>query len=73
MMTNSIWPAVAVHGGFHLSVFIIVGWVTPLPSTYGTYLSVFGGTLLAAAAVLAFWAVHTGHVAWRAAPSGARA
>lgn len=54
LATGSVWPAVAVHGGFHLSVYAAGLWVTPSPATYGIYLALFGGTLLTAGAALAF-------------------
>jgi membrane protease YdiL (CAAX protease family) len=62
LTSGSLWPAVAVHGGFHVSVWVGGLWVAARPQTYGTYLSVFGGTLLATAAALTVWAVRTGRL-----------
>ncbi|GAB7046211.1 hypothetical protein JCM9534A_13370 [Catenuloplanes indicus JCM 9534] len=55
LRTGSVWPAVAVHGGFHVSWWVAALWVTPRPETYGAYLAVVGGVLLVvglAAAIL---------------------
>ncbi|GAA0241786.1 hypothetical protein GCM10009539_28990 [Cryptosporangium japonicum] len=51
LASGSLWPAVAVHGGFHTSVYVLGGWVSPTPDSY----AIFGATLLAAAAGVAGW------------------
>lgn len=53
LSTGSVWPAVAVHGGFHLSMWVAFGFIRPDAAHYSAFVSVFGGTLLLAAAALA--------------------
>lgn len=48
LRTGSVWPAVAVHGGFHVSWWVASLWVTPRPETLGAYFAVAGGVLVAA-------------------------
>jgi hypothetical protein len=48
-----VWPAVAVHGGFHVSTYAAGWWVAPSPGTYGAYLALTGGALLVVGGVLA--------------------
>ncbi|MDP9793463.1 apolipoprotein N-acyltransferase [Catenuloplanes nepalensis] len=57
LRTGSVWPAVAVHGGFHVSWWVAGLWVTPRPETYGAYLAVVGGVLLAVGLAAAVWVV----------------
>ena len=57
LWTGSVWPAVAVHGGFHLSWWVASRWVTPRPESYGAYLAVTGTVLLAVGLAAAWWAV----------------
>jgi membrane protease YdiL (CAAX protease family) len=58
MTTDSLWPAVAVHGGFHTTVYVLGGWVTPSPDSYG----LFGATLCAVAAAVTIRAGVTGRL-----------
>ena len=51
LRTGSVWPAVAVHAGFHVSFWAAGAWVHPAQDTYGAYLAVMGGVMLAAAAL----------------------
>ncbi len=51
LRTGSIWPAVAVHGGFHVTWFVSGLWFTPRPEVYGAYLVVVGGVFLLAGLV----------------------
>jgi uncharacterized protein len=48
LRTGSVWPAVAVHGGFHVSWWVASLWVAPRPETLGAYFAVAGGVLVAA-------------------------
>jgi membrane protease YdiL (CAAX protease family) len=50
---GSVWPAVAVHGGFHVTNFVVTLFVTPAQEKYGLYLAVVGGVLLVSAAIMA--------------------
>ncbi|MDR7320282.1 MULTISPECIES: CPBP family intramembrane glutamic endopeptidase [Catenuloplanes] len=47
LRTGSVWPAVAVHGGFHVSWWVAGQWVAPRPEAYGGYLAVAGTVLVA--------------------------
>ncbi len=69
LATGSVWPAVAVHGGFHVSYFVAGVWVAPAPETYGTYLTVFGIVMLATGVIVA----GAGHRAARPTESAERA
>lgn len=62
LMTGSLWPAVAVHGGFHVSMYVANGFVRPHEARYGAFLCVYGGTLLLTAALLTVWAARTGRL-----------
>ena len=53
LRADAVWPAVAVHGGFHVTNFAVTLFVTPSRETYGTYLAVIGGVLLVTAGIMA--------------------
>ncbi|MFI5841581.1 lysostaphin resistance A-like protein [Catenuloplanes sp. NPDC051500] len=57
LRTGSVWPAVAVHGGFHVSWWLAALWVTPRTDTYGAYLAVVGGVLLTVGLAAAWWEI----------------
>ncbi|WP_051797183.1 CPBP family intramembrane glutamic endopeptidase [Catenuloplanes japonicus] len=57
LRTGSVWPAVAVHGGFHVWWWVATLWVTPRPETLGTYYAVVGGVLLVVGLAAAWWTV----------------
>jgi membrane protease YdiL (CAAX protease family) len=69
LATGSVWPAVAVHGGFHVSVYVAFGFVRPLDAGYGAFVSIYGGTLLLAAALLTLWAARTGRLRGHGSPN----
>ena len=46
LRTGSVWPAVAVHGGFHVSWFVAGLLVAPRPDAYGIYLAIVGGVFV---------------------------
>lgn len=60
LRSGSVWPAVAVHGTFHLSWFVSGHWFTPRTDVYGVYLAVAGGVFLLAGLAAAWWAVRPG-------------
>jgi uncharacterized protein len=55
LRTGSVWPAVAVHGGFHVTWFVIALRVVPRPESLGAYFSVVGGVLLVVGLASAWW------------------
>lgn len=63
---GSVWAAVGVHGGFHLTWFVLGAWVVTEPEAYGSQLLLLAGTQLLAAAAILLEAVRSGRLAWRA-------
>jgi uncharacterized protein len=57
LRTGSVWPAVAVHGGFHVSWWLAALWVTPRTDAYGAFLAVVGGVLLTVGLAAAWWEI----------------
>ncbi|GAA4975970.1 CPBP family intramembrane glutamic endopeptidase [Actinoplanes utahensis] len=53
LRTGSVWPAVTVHGGFHVSSSVAGLWAAPRPESYGAYLAVIGGVFVLAGLVAA--------------------
>ncbi|MDR7276731.1 CPBP family intramembrane glutamic endopeptidase [Catenuloplanes atrovinosus] len=57
LRSGSVWPAVAVHGGFHVSWWAAGLFVTPRPEAYGAFLAVAGAVFLVVGLAAAVWAV----------------
>lgn len=65
LASGSVWAAVGVHGGFHVTVFVISPWLVPAPEAYGGYLALLAATQLLAAGLLLSRVVRSGRLAWR--------
>jgi membrane protease YdiL (CAAX protease family) len=65
LAAGSVWAAVGVHGGFHVTTFVLASWWVPTPEAYGAYLALLAGTQLVAAAVVLRVAVGSGRLRWR--------
>lgn len=63
--SGSVWPAVGVHGGFHVATFATWLWQRPVPELYGVYLAVLAVAQVLIAAALLRRAVRTGRLDWR--------
>ncbi len=58
---GSVWAAVGVHGGFHLTNYAVASWwVQPLPGAFVAYYSTLTVALFSATAAVLFWAAKTG-------------